>query len=183
MEPNHTDIGACLRHAREARGMTLGDVATTTKISTSALGAIERNDFARLPGGVFRKAYVKAFAVEVGLSADELAREYQAQFETPTRSAPTAEAGGGWFERQSFARRMTALVIVIIGLVICALLILSSDHGASGDATAQRYFRRIDIAGSICAARRAGIQQAARPTSTINADTSMSVSGSWGATP
>ncbi len=183
MEPNRMDIGACLRHAREARGMTLRDIAMTTKISTSALGAIERNDFGRLPGGVFRKAYVKAFAVEVGLSADELAREYRAQFEPPTRSALVAEPRVGWFDRQSVSRRMTALVIVIIGLVICALLILSSDLGASGDATAQSYLRRIDIAGSICDARRAGIQQAARPTTVISAETSMSVSGSRGATP
>ena len=33
----------------------------------TALAAIEHNDFARLPGGVFRRAYVRAFAAEVGL--------------------------------------------------------------------------------------------------------------------
>jgi len=38
-----------LGRARETRGMTLRDIAATTKISMTALVAIERNDFARPP--------------------------------------------------------------------------------------------------------------------------------------
>ena len=75
-----TDIGARLQHAREQRGLTLSDIAGVTKISARSLNAIEQNDFGRLPGGVFRKAYVRAFAIEVGLDADEMAAAYQAKF-------------------------------------------------------------------------------------------------------
>jgi cytoskeletal protein RodZ len=67
--------------ARESRGLTLHDIANSTKISLTALSAIERNDYARLPGGLFRKAYVRTFAAEVGLNAEELARAYQETFE------------------------------------------------------------------------------------------------------
>jgi cytoskeleton protein RodZ len=81
MDQRVTDIGTRLRQARETRGLTLRDIATTTKISMTALTSIERNDFSRLPGGVFRRAYVKAFAHEVGLDADGLAAEYRAAFE------------------------------------------------------------------------------------------------------
>lgn len=52
-----TDIGSRLRQFREERALTLRDIATTTKISLTALAAIEHNDFGRLPGGVFRRAY------------------------------------------------------------------------------------------------------------------------------
>ena len=76
MDQIATDIGSRLRQAREQRGLTLRDIATTTKISMTALAAIEHNDFACLPSGVFRRAFVRAFATEVGLNADELAREY-----------------------------------------------------------------------------------------------------------
>ena len=88
MEQITTDIGSRLRQAREQRGLTIRDIANTTKISTAALNAIEHNDFARLPGGVFRRAYVRAFAAEVGLDADELTREYRARFETEIPAGP-----------------------------------------------------------------------------------------------
>jgi cytoskeletal protein RodZ len=81
MEHITTDIGSRIRQAREQRGLTIRDIANTTKISTAALNAIEHNDFARLPGGVFSRAYVRAFATEVGLDADELTREYRARVE------------------------------------------------------------------------------------------------------
>lgn len=74
-------IGSRLHQAREQRGLSLLDIANATKISMTALKAIERNDFARLPGGVFRRAYVRAFAAEVGLNADEVVREYRSVFE------------------------------------------------------------------------------------------------------
>ena len=45
------------------------------------------------------------------------------------------------------------------------------------------YFRRIAIAGSILAARRAGIQEAATQIDAISAETPMIVTGSSGATP
>jgi hypothetical protein len=48
------------------------------------LQAIERNDFARLPGGMFRKSYVRTLAGLVGLDPDEMAADYCARFEPPS---------------------------------------------------------------------------------------------------
>jgi len=72
MEHITTDIGSHIRQAREHRGLTIRDIANTRSISTAALNAIEHNDFARLSDRVFRRAYVRAFATEVGLGADGL---------------------------------------------------------------------------------------------------------------
>ena len=77
------DIGARLRRAREERRWSLPDVAKRTKLSLDVLQAIERNDFASLPGGMFRKAYVRVLAGEVGLDPNEIAADYCAQFEPP----------------------------------------------------------------------------------------------------
>jgi cytoskeletal protein RodZ len=41
---------------------------------------MERDEFSQLPGGVFRKAYIRSVATEVRLDAEELASEYDAQF-------------------------------------------------------------------------------------------------------
>lgn len=90
MDEPTPDIGSRLRHAREQRGLTLHDVAETTKISTRALMAIERNDFASLPGGLFRRAYVRTFAAAVGLNPAAIAADYPAMFDAdrPLQSDP-----------------------------------------------------------------------------------------------
>jgi len=77
------DIGGRLRRAREQRGLSLHDAAKRTKLTIFVLEAIERNEFACLPGGMFRKAYVRTLAAEVGLDPDELASAYCARFEPP----------------------------------------------------------------------------------------------------
>jgi len=77
------DIGGRLRRAREQRGLSLRDAASRTKLSIAMLEAIERNEFARLPGGMFRKAYVRTLAAEVGLDPDKIAHEYSVYFEPP----------------------------------------------------------------------------------------------------
>ena len=65
-----TDFGSKLREARERRGISLRQIANATKISVRALEALERNDISRLPGGIFSRAFVRSYAVEVGLDAE-----------------------------------------------------------------------------------------------------------------
>jgi cytoskeleton protein RodZ len=72
-------FGNKLREARERRGISLREIANTTKISVSALEALERNDLARLPGGIFSRAFVRSYAIEVGLDPEETIREFLAQ--------------------------------------------------------------------------------------------------------
>jgi len=61
------DFGGSLRAARERRGLSLRQIANATKISMITLEALERNDIARLPGGIFTRAFVRSYALEVGL--------------------------------------------------------------------------------------------------------------------
>ena len=70
------NIGARLRAAREARQMTLRELADTTKISIGALEALEENDVERLPGGIFTRAFVRAYATEVGLDPESMTRDF-----------------------------------------------------------------------------------------------------------
>jgi len=50
--------------------MSLRQIATSTKISMGVLEALERDDFSHLPGGIFSRAFVRAYATEVGLDRD-----------------------------------------------------------------------------------------------------------------
>jgi cytoskeletal protein RodZ len=69
-----------LREARERRGISLRQIANTTKIGMSALEALERNAISRLPGGIFSRGFVRSYAVEVGLDPEATVREFIAQF-------------------------------------------------------------------------------------------------------
>lgn len=74
------DFGARLREARERRGLSLREIADATKISARSLEALERNDIARLPGGIFSRAFVRAYADHVGLDPEETISEFMASF-------------------------------------------------------------------------------------------------------
>jgi cytoskeleton protein RodZ len=74
------DVGRTLREARERRGVSLRQVANATKIALSALEALERNDISRLPGGIFSRAFVRSYAIEVGLDPEATIQEFIAQF-------------------------------------------------------------------------------------------------------
>lgn len=86
------DFGGKLRQAREGRGISLRQIAASTKISVAALEALERNDVSKLPGGIFSRAFVRSYAVEVGLDPDETVREFLERFHAEPASAPVAPA-------------------------------------------------------------------------------------------
>lgn len=69
-------FGTNLRQAREARQITLQEVAATTKISSRALQALEDERFELLPGGIFNKGFVRAYARCVGLDEEKTVAEY-----------------------------------------------------------------------------------------------------------
>ncbi|MGA2920471.1 MAG: RodZ domain-containing protein [Candidatus Sulfotelmatobacter sp.] len=69
-------FGEKLRRQRELRGLSLEAISTTTKIGTRMLRAIEDEHFDQLPGGVFNKGFVRAYARQVGLDEDEAVTDY-----------------------------------------------------------------------------------------------------------
>lgn len=72
-------LGEKLREAREARGLSLREVADQTRISVRHLEAIEADDYRSLPGGVFNKGFIKAFARYVGIDENEALADYSRQ--------------------------------------------------------------------------------------------------------
>lgn len=74
------DFGSKLREARERKGMSLSQIANATKISSRVLDALERNDIAHLPGGIFTRSFVRAYAVAVGLDPEATVEEFVHQF-------------------------------------------------------------------------------------------------------
>jgi cytoskeletal protein RodZ len=69
-------FGETLRRERELRGVSLREIADATKISVRFLQALEQDRLDVLPGGVFRRAFVKQYAQHLGLDAERLAAEF-----------------------------------------------------------------------------------------------------------
>lgn len=83
-------FGAYLREARERARLSVREIAATTKISVLSLEALERDDVARLPGGIFVRSFVRAYAKEVGLDPEDTVRRFVACF--PDASAEESPA-------------------------------------------------------------------------------------------
>jgi cytoskeletal protein RodZ len=71
-----TTFGAHLKREREARKVSLDDVAKSTKISKRHLSELEEERFKDLPGGIFNKGFVRAYAKFLGLNEEEMVAEY-----------------------------------------------------------------------------------------------------------
>ena len=69
-------LGEKLRQAREERGISIGEVAEQTRISSLYLKSIEDDNYKPLPGGIFNKGFVKAYAKYVGLDEQEALQDY-----------------------------------------------------------------------------------------------------------
>ena len=117
-----TDFGGRMKRLREERGVALRQIAQTTKISVSALEALERNDVSRLPGGIFSRGLVRAYAEQVGADPEKTVQEFIARF--PDESTTTAQRMSAeeidTDPPSQFARR---LVITLVVLVPVAALI------------------------------------------------------------
>lgn len=69
-------FGSRLKQEREKRGITLDAVALSTKIGTRFLRALEEEHFDQLPGGIFNRGFVRAYARCVGLDEDQTVADY-----------------------------------------------------------------------------------------------------------
>lgn len=128
-------FGGTLREARERRGISLRQIADATKISIAALDALERNDISRLPGGIFSRAFVRSYAVEVGLDPEKTIQAFIAEFphDAVTAGHPTSDGGE---DREAIeSERRTAGTFAWLGLIsvpLAALLVYFASSGYPG---------------------------------------------------
>ena len=69
-------FGTRLRLRRERQEIDLTTIAEQTKIKLSLLEALERDDVSRWPTGIFRRAFMRAYARAIGLEPDIVVREF-----------------------------------------------------------------------------------------------------------
>jgi cytoskeleton protein RodZ len=122
MEAPPVSPGAQLAAAREARGLSVADIAQQLKLSPSQVEALETDDYRRLPSPVFVRGFIRNYARLVKLDAATLLAHMEQEL---PRAAPVSPAmsysteipfptarGFGW---QKYA---IAAIVIAIPLVI-----------------------------------------------------------------
>lgn len=125
-------LGSELKRAREASGISIHEMATRTKISITALECLERNDFSRLPGGIFGRAFVRSYATEVGMEPDAAVSRFSDLLEQAERAEAERKAAmrpeitlddRQFLQRQQRALLMLRIVMIAVVIAVVALAI------------------------------------------------------------
>lgn len=91
--PEPGGIGAQLRAAREARGLSLEQVAGETRIPQRHLVTIEKGEFSKLPARTYAIGFARTYARAVGLADDDVADQVRAELDAQ-ESGPRYRASG-----------------------------------------------------------------------------------------
>ena len=117
------DFGTRMKKRREERGVTLREIAETTKISIGILDALERNDASRLPGGIFSRAFVRLYAAQIGLDPEQTVRDFLADF--PEDSSTSGTSSGAYAAAAGVARwHVTSATVVVVATAIIGVILL-----------------------------------------------------------
>jgi cytoskeletal protein RodZ len=107
-----SSFGEILRQERELRGVSLREIADSTKISVRFLEALEQDRLDVLPGGLFKRAFVRQYANHLGLDAERLVDQFVAAHPEQVRAAAKAPAP----PPADRAHPGGALLFVLVGL-------------------------------------------------------------------
>jgi cytoskeleton protein RodZ len=122
-------LGDELRRRREALGITLNEISESTRIGVRFLKAIEADNYELLPGAIYTRSFVKAFAKQVGWNEAEALALYQEETET---AAPPRDSDATYVDDSDrFIRHERTYGLLPTLLVAClAALVLSTGGWA-----------------------------------------------------
>jgi len=117
-----SSFGETIKRERELRQISLREISEATKINLRYLDALERNDFRHLPGGVFNKGFVRAYAQFIGVDPEEMATAYLEEEQRQLARAQRAGGGEPPISVPEESRRPAATYVWVA--VVVALLLL-----------------------------------------------------------
>lgn len=91
MSETSLTVGQTVARARAEAGLTVTQVATSTRVRAAVIEAIEKDDFHLCGGDVYARGHLKSIASAVGLDPAALAAQYDAQRGTARAAASVVE--------------------------------------------------------------------------------------------
>jgi len=86
-------FGPNLRRIRLQRGVSLKQLADSTKVAESLWAGLERNDFSRWPNGIFARAYLREYAKAIGVDPESTVDDFCRWFPNGDRRAEATIRG------------------------------------------------------------------------------------------
>ena len=191
-------FGEKLKLEREKRAIALEEISLSTKIGKRMLQALEEGKFDQLPGGIFNKGFVRAYARHVGLDEEQAVADYlEASGEGPTpktdaaaadAEAPVAEPSEPAPSRQ----RPWGLFAAILLVVALALFVWSrrqhKDEGQPGQSPPAETQKPVPASGSSTGSKSSlsdgGATRVSAPTKTeVSPSPALSAAGGKDAAP
>ncbi|MCI0414483.1 helix-turn-helix domain-containing protein [bacterium] len=116
-------IGEELKREREFREISLREISDATKINIRMLEAIEKDNFGALPGGIFNRNFIRAYAEFIGLDPELIIRKYQIQTGTDQEAKlPPALIIPAGKEGRKITK--TQLIVIFVAAVSFLLVML-----------------------------------------------------------
>lgn len=130
-----TGLGDRLKEARTAKGYSLDDLQSITKIQKRYLSGIENEDYSMMPGAFYVRAFIKQYSEAVGLDADEMLSLYKdsaihEKMEEETITPPMTRSRGLKGNNrlnETIPKIIVALFIIVIIVVVWVLWQQSSS--------------------------------------------------------
>ncbi|WP_047984816.1 helix-turn-helix domain-containing protein [Ornithinibacillus californiensis] len=135
-------IGARLKEARVAKDISLDTLQDTTKIQKRYLVAIEEENFSILPGKFYAKAFIKEYAIAVGLDPNQLMEEYKQDIPSPEEDTTTQYTRIHRSRKDNMPTKSSAIfsfiptlivVILIIGIIFLAWWFITKSNEPDGE--------------------------------------------------
>lgn len=128
--------GATLSAAREARGLSREQVAEQLKYLPRQIEALETGDHAHLPGGVFTRGMIRAYAHLLGIDAEALLASQDAPAAPAASTRVTAPSERIRLSAPSlgWGAKLAIGAVLLFGLVTLIYQILSKPAPPTADA-------------------------------------------------
>jgi len=153
-------IGARLKEARMEKDISLDSLQDTTKIQKRYLVAIEEENFSILPGKFYAKAFIKEYAIAVGLDPNQLMEDFKEDIPSPEEDTTTQYTRIHRSRKDNMPSKSSAVfsfiptvivVILIVGIIFLAWWFITKsnepeDPSSSPEQTEDREFYRSDNA-------------------------------------
>ncbi|SEM49106.1 protein RodZ, contains Xre-like HTH and DUF4115 domains [Mesobacillus persicus] len=122
-----TELGERFKQEREAKGLSLEQLQSMTKIQKRYLVGIEEGNYSMMPGKFYVRAFIKQYAEAVGLDPDEIFEQYKNEIPT-TYNEDLPEQLSRVQSRKSISgstsKVLDILPKLLIGLVVIGVIVL-----------------------------------------------------------
>lgn len=136
-------VGKTLKETRKEKGISIEEASKETKIRKKYILALENDEFSKIPGKVYQKAFLKTYADYLGIEKDNILEEYQLDQQLngveeeslgrKRRSKKNKKTTFFNFISKITGKAMIIIIIILLlgGVIGYNLLVMNGDNGGN----------------------------------------------------